>query len=308
MQHAEMHGGLKGCQCPTSNSLSWMLPPFSIPWDTASLGTHPVLAGGSNGAGDCHLPLPSIRGLSLRPQLSGHPSGVPALGAAWPGVPGSLCPARGCGWGDCAGAWLSTIWFPTNNRPTLAPGRGVAAAVAAVYSVPRLWHVPAKSPLLSPLATGFWGCIAAVQSPAPHPGSCPASACPGVAAARRGRCPGLPVPEESPLRPGSCLRRFSHPLCSTGWDPQYQDRVDSPAMPSPLWVLGGCSALLSLAPTTSLRLTLTTLCRGDKGGQCLWVAPVQGQSPRLPPLTPGSCSHRCHRHCTEWGLCGAICL
>lgn len=35
---------------------------------------------------------------------------------------------------------------------------------AAVYSVLRLWHVPAKSPLLLPPATGLWGCMVAVQT------------------------------------------------------------------------------------------------------------------------------------------------
>lgn len=94
MQHTVMHGGLKGCQCPTSNSLSWMLPPFSIPWDTASLGTHPVLAGGSNGAGDCHLPLPSIQGAfpaspALWPPQWGPSAGRCMARGPWEPVPGS---------------------------------------------------------------------------------------------------------------------------------------------------------------------------------------------------------------------------
>lgn len=182
-----------------------------------------------------------------------------------PGVPGSLRLAQGRSRASCAGAWESTIWFPTNKRPALAPGRGVAAAAVAVYSLPRLWHIPAKSPLLSPKAAGLWGCIAAVQSPAPHPSPCPASACPEDAAAHRGRCPGLPVPEGCPLRHGSCPPGFSHPLCSTGWDAQYRDRVDSPAAASPLRVLGGCGALRSPALATSRRRTPASPCGGGEG-------------------------------------------
>lgn len=60
---------------------------------------------------------------------------------------------------------------------------------------------------------------------------------PEDAAAHRGRCPGLPVPEECPLRRGSCPPGFSHPFCSTGWDAQYRDKgqggLPGHAIPSP---------------------------------------------------------------------------
>lgn len=66
---------------------------------------------------------------------------------------------------------------------------------------------------------------------------------------------------------GLLPRGFSHFLCSTGWDTQCGDRVDSPDTPSSLSVLCGCSAPRFPGPTASCRLTPASPCGGAEGGQ-----------------------------------------
>lgn len=138
----------------------------------------------------------------------------------------------------------------------------------------RLWHVPAKSPLLLPPAMGLWGCMVAMQSSVPRPSLCPVSACPGDAAARRGCCPGLPFLRSARCGGAPATGIFTS-LCSAGWDTQCGDRVDSPDTPSSLWVLGGCCALPFPALTASCQLTPASPCGGAEG--------EGGQSPGQPP-------------------------
>lgn len=88
---------------------------------------------------------------------------------------------------------------------------------------------------------------------------------------------------------GLLPRGFSHFLCSTGWDTQCGDRVDSPDTPSSLSVLCGGSALRFPVPTASCQLTPVSPCGGAEGRG--WaeprVAPVRGSrlAPAAPPAT-----------------------
>lgn len=152
----------------------------------------------------------------------------------------------------------------------------------------RLWHVPAKSPLLLPPAMGLWGCMVAVQSSVPRPSLCPVSACPEDAAARRGRCPGLPFLRSARCGGAPATGIFTSPLLNgvghavwgqgTGWIP----RIVHP--------LCGCGTLRFPVPTASCQLTPASPCGGAEGRG--WaeprVVPVRGS--RLAPEAPAATS------------------
>lgn len=140
----------------THRPLAWGPPPSQRPpscQGAARKLRHSVAHRGAWGVGGCGCPLPHPA-LPQHPLGSQHSSGDTAsLGDT--ASPGTLPPSPHCcmghpntsfipPWplgarteqGPTAGravlALQSTIWFPTNKRPALAPGRGVAAV--AVYS------------------------------------------------------------------------------------------------------------------------------------------------------------------------------
>lgn len=229
-------------------------------------------------------------------QAKGFPTpspspGHPAHGQRSPGAPGSPLAAGAGGQAGCAGGSPSTIWFPTNKRPALAPGRGLAAAAAAaVYSVPRLWHGPDESPSAFPPAAR--PCKALALCPCP----CPTSVSPGAPLLCRG-CPS----------PG-CPRGFSHPVCIMGWDVRYGGGVGSPTrcLLSGCWVGGVVPPIPSPLPNRPKKAHDAS---PHLKGAGLGVSPRRGDEalgphPRLPlpqPLVPQS-------HRAGWGLRGAICL
>lgn len=216
-------------------------------------GTRHPLGTPHHGTG-CHVE--RSRGSPTPPPPPGHPT----RGQRSPGAPGSPLPAGAGGQAGCAGASPSTIWFPTNKRPALAPGRGLAAAAAAaaVYSVPRLWHGPAESPSAFPPAAR------ACKAPAPRPCPCPTSVSPGALWLSRG-CPSL-----------GCPRGFSRPVCVMGWDAQYGGRVGAPTR----FLLSGCWLGGVVPPIPSLHpKKLPTHPWGRPGG----VPKAGGRSPGPPP-------------------------
>lgn len=261
-------------------------------WDMASLweyniplgtrhpfGTHHPLGTPHHGTG-CHVERSRVS--PTPPPPPGHPTQEQQS----PGAPGTLLPAGASGQAGCAGGSPSTIWFPTNKRPALAPGRGLAAAAAAaaVYSVPRLWHGPAESPSAFPPAAR------PCKAPAPRPCPCPTSAPPRAPLLSRG----CPSPE--------CPRGFSHPVCVLGWDAQYGGRVGSPTR----FLLSGCWLGGVVPPIPSLHPKKLPMHPWGRPGGCPQSGGDEALGPHPGLGLPQPPVPRSHR--AGWGLRGAICL